>query len=113
MKTPIFNIHDVILILTLVGCGLLAIFQLLLSKQKPIASRFLALFFAAVGVGACCNLLLWNDSLHFYSPLAKAAIAYGLVMAVIGKSAFLYLYIVASTRENFRLRGRDALHLLN
>ncbi len=113
MKTPIFNIHDLILILTLAGCALLAIFQLLLSKQKSIASRFLALFFAAVGLGACCNLLLWNDYMHIGAPLAKAAIAYGLVMAVIGKSVFLYLYVVASTRENFTLDKRNALHLLN
>ncbi len=113
MKIPIFNIHDLILVLTLSGCVLLAIFQLLLSKQKEIASRLLALFFVAVGVGACSNLLLWNDYLHFSSPLAKAAIAYGLVLAVVGKSVCLYLYVVASTRESFRLRARDAVHLLN
>jgi AraC-like DNA-binding protein len=113
MKTPIFNIHDLILVLTLSGCVLLAIFQLLLSKQKQIASRLLALFFATVGVSAFCNLLLWNDYLNIHAPLAKVVIAYGIAISVISKGVCLYLYIVASTREDFHLRTRDALHLLS
>jgi AraC-like DNA-binding protein len=113
MKTPIFNIHDLILVLTLSGCLLLAIFQLLLSKQKQIASRLLALFFMTVGISAFCNLLLWNDYLNISSPLAKSAIAYGIAVSVISKGVCLYLYVVASTRENFQLRARDALHLLS
>lgn len=113
MKTPIFNIHDLILVLTLAVCVLLVIFQWLLSKQKAIASQLLSGFFVCVGASALCNLLLWNDYIGLHSELAKMALALGLATAVAGKSVCLYLYVVAITRANFSLRAKDALHLLN
>lgn len=113
MKTPIFNIHDVILVLTLAVCMLLVIFQLLLSKQKKVASRLLTLFFVCVGVNALCNLLLWNNYLHIESAIAKFVIAYGLCLTVVGKSICLFGYVVAITRENFRFGWREWLHLIN
>lgn len=113
MQTPIFNIHDLILVLTLAVCLLLVIFQLLLSKQKEIASRLLTIFFLCVGVNALCNLLLWNNYLHIQSSLAKYAIAYGLGLTVVGKSLALYAYVLAITRENFRFGWREAAHTLN
>jgi AraC-like DNA-binding protein len=113
MQSPIFNIHDLILVLTLAVCLLLVIFQLLLSKQKQIASRLLTLFFICVGVNALCNLLLWNNYLHIELLAAKFAIAYGVSLTVIGKSLCLYAYVVAITRENFRFGWRELLHLIN
>lgn len=113
MKTPIFNIHDLILVLTLAVCVLLVIFQWLLSKQKAIASQLLSGFFVCVGASALCNLLLWNNYIGLHSELAKMVLSLGLVTAVVGKSVCLYLYVVAITRANFSLRAKDALHLLN
>jgi AraC-like DNA-binding protein len=113
MQTPIFNIHDLILVLTLAVCLLLVVFQLLLSKQKPIASRLLTFFFICVGVNALCNLLLWNNYLQIESAAAKFAIAYGLSLTVVGKSISLYGYVVAITRENFRFSWRELAHLIN
>jgi AraC-like DNA-binding protein len=113
MKTPIFNIHDLILVLTLAVCLLLVIFQLLLSKQKEIASRLLTIFFICVGVNALCNLLLWNNYLHVGSVLVKWALAFGLSLTIVGKSIGLYWYVIAITRENFRFGWRELLHLVN
>ncbi len=113
MQTPIFNIHDLILVLTLAVCLLLVIFQLLLSKQKQIASRLLTVFFICVGINALCNLLLWNNYLHIESVAAKFAIAYGVSLTVVGKSISLYGYVVAITRENFRFSWRELAHLIN
>jgi len=113
MQTPIFNIHDLILVLTLAVCLLLVIFQLLLSKQKEIASRLLTFFFVCVGVNALCNLLLWNKYLHSESAFFKWALAIGLSLTVVGKSVSLFLYVVAITRENFKFGRREAVHLIN
>jgi AraC-like DNA-binding protein len=113
MKTPIFNFHDLILVLTLSVCLLLVIFQLLLSKQKVVASRLLSLFFICVGISALCNLLLWNNYLRIESTLAKSAIAWGLSLALVGKSVCLYLFVVSITRENFRFKSHQWLHLIN
>lgn len=113
MKTPLFNIHDLILVLTLAVCLLLVVFQLLLSKQKAIASYLLSGFFVCVGVSALCNLLLWNDYIVLHTHAARVALTLGLVMAVVGKSVCLYLYVVAITHANFRLRFVHGLHLVN
>lgn len=113
MKTPIFNIHDLILVLTLAVCVLLVVFQLLLSKQKMIASYLLSAFFIGVGMSALCNLLLWNDYIVLSSPSTKMALSLGLVAALVGKSVCLYLYVIATTRANFRLQPRHGLHLLH
>jgi AraC-like DNA-binding protein len=113
MKTPIFNIHDLILILTLAVCLLLAIFQWLLSQQKVIASRLLTGFFLCVGASALANLLLWNEYIHSHFETAKQLLAIGLAVAVIGKSLCLYFYLLAITRQDFTLRPIQALHLLH
>ncbi len=113
MQTPIFNIHDLILVLTLAVCLLLVIFQLLLSKQKEIALRLLTFFFVCVGVNALCNLLLWNKYLHVESAFIKWALAIGVSLTVVGKSISLFLYVVAITRESFRFGWREAVHLIN
>jgi AraC-like DNA-binding protein len=113
MKTPIFNIHDLILILTLAVCLLLAIFQWLLSQQKVIASRLLAGFFLCVGGSALANLLLWNDYIHSQSLSAKQLLTLGLAIAVIGKSLCLHFYVQAITRQDFSLGRAQLLHLLH
>ena len=83
MKTPIFNIHDLILVLTLAVCLLLVVFQWLLSKQKVIGIYLLSGFFVCVGLTALCNLLLWNDYIVLHTPAAKALLALGLAAAVV------------------------------
>ena len=113
MKTPIFNIHDLILVLTLAVCVLLVIFQWVLSKQKAIASQLLSGFFVCVGASALGNLLLWNNYINFHGDFLKVILSLGLVIAVVGKGICLYLYVVAITRANFSLRVKDGLHLLN
>lgn len=113
MKTPIFNIHDLILLLTLAVCILLVIFQWVLSKQTAIASRFLSVFFVCVGISALCNLLLWSDHIHLQTDYAKMLLSLGLVTAVVGKSLSLYFYVVSITRTNFSVQLKDTLHLLH
>lgn len=113
MQSPVFNVHDLILVLTLAVCLLLVVFQLLLSQQKEIASRLLCTFFLCVGVNALCNLLLWNNYLHIESPLLKWLLAFGLSLSVVGKSSSLFLYVDSLTRANFRFGGWQAIHLFN
>jgi AraC-like DNA-binding protein len=110
MKNPIFNTHDLILVLTLAVCALLVIFQWLLSKQKTNASWLLSGFFVGVGLTALCNLLLWNDYIHSDAGAAKTLLSSLLVTAVVGKSVCLYFYVVAIIRAQFRWRWNYALH---
>jgi AraC-like DNA-binding protein len=112
MKTALFNIHDLILVLTLAVCLLLMVFQLLLSRQKTIASYLLSGFFLCVGANALCNLLLWNNYIHLHTFLARYFLVYGLTISVIGKGIFLYWYVEAITREHFALTAKKMLHFI-
>ncbi len=112
MKNPIFNIHDLILLLTLAVCILLVLFQLILSRQKTIASHLLCSFFVCVGANALCNLLLWSEYIQLQTPTFKFILAYGLAIADVGKGIFLYFYVVAITLTNFRASRKCMLHLL-
>lgn len=101
MSAPIFNIHDIILVLTLVVCLLLALFQGGLSKQKPLANYMLSGFFVCVGLGALANLLLWNIYLPDGGSFAKHLLVLLLVLATLGKGVLLLLYLLVSIRKDF------------
>ena len=110
MKTALFNIHDLILVLTLAVSLLLVIFQWVLSKQKTIATYWLNGFFIGVGVTALCNLLLWNDYISNESAIAKLLLSIVLATAVVGKSVCLYFYVVAITRAESQWRKDIVIH---
>lgn len=111
MKTPIFNIHDLILVLTSVVCLLLVVFYWVLARQKTISARFLSGFFLGVGISALCNLLLWSDSVFPQSVFSKNLLLIGLIGAIIGKSVCLYFYVLSITKEQFRPNRFHAFHL--
>lgn len=113
MKTPIFNIHDLILVLTSVVCLLLVFFYWVLAQQKTLSARFLSGFFLGVGLSGLCNLLLWNDLIFPQSVFSKHLLLIGLVGAIIGKSVCLYFYVLSITKEQFRTGRYHALHLLH
>ena len=112
MKTPLFNIHDLILVLTLAVCLLLVIFQWLLSKQKALASLLLAGFFLCVGANALTNLLVWNDYIQLADG-TKLVLSLSLAATTLGKSLCLYGYVQSIIHERFQLRWQHALHLLH
>lgn len=111
MKTPIFNIHDLILVLTSVVCLLLVVFYWVLARQKTISARFLSGFFLGVGISALCNLLLWSDSVFPQSVFSKNLLLMGLIGAIIGKSVCLYFYVLSITKEQFSPNRFHAFHL--
>jgi AraC-like DNA-binding protein len=97
MKTPIFNLHDVIILLTIAVTLLLALFQWLLSKQKALVSALLGGFFLCVGLGALGRLLLWNEYIHLENSVMAALLPYLLGLEQLGKGPLLYFYVVAIT----------------
>lgn len=113
MKTPIFNIHDLILVLTSVVCLLLVVFYWVLARQKTISARFLSGFFLGVGISALCNLLLWSNSIFPQTEFSKKLLLIGLVGAIIGKSVCLYFYVLSITKEQFKPDRYHTLHLIH
>jgi len=111
MDTPIFNIHDVILIMTFAVSSALALMQPVVPDSNRLAKGVLAIFYLCIATDAVCTLLLWNDQIH-HSELTSYLIAYLFVLASLIKGAALYFYILVITRENVPLQLTDALHLL-
>lgn len=111
METPIFNIHDVILIMTFAVSGALALMQPVVPDSNRLAKGVLAIFYVCIAIDAACTLLLWNDQIH-HGKLTSYVIAYFFVSASLIKGTALYFYILAITRENFSLQLTNTLHLL-
>lgn len=111
MKAQIFNIHDVVLLMTVAECFLLAIFQSVLPVVNRLASILLTAFFLCIAVGSACVLVLWNSDVHIHPFFDRYLLPYFLVTALILKGPALYLYVASLTRESFRLQRRHLWHL--
>lgn len=111
MKAQIFNIHDVVLLMTVAECFLLAIFQAVLPVTNRLASVLLSCFLLCVAVGSACILVLWNGDVHVQPFFDRYLLPYFLVTALILKGPALYLYVASLTRESFRLQPRHLWHL--
>lgn len=112
MKDHIFNIHDVVLLMTVAECFLLAIFQSVLPVTNRIASALLTVFLLCVAIGSACTLVLWNDFVHVTPIFDQHLLPYFLVTGLLCKGPALYLYVLALTRNAFRLRRHHLWHLL-
>src|SRR5690606_9620553 len=112
MKIPLFNLHDVIVLLTVAVALLLAVFQWLLSKQKAQASNLLSLFFLSVSLGALGRLVLWNDYIDLNDSLLPYVLPYLLGLEQLGKGVLLYLYVLAVTRDTQFSSRRYVMHAL-
>lgn len=111
MDIPVFNVHDVILIMTFAVSGTLVLFQPLIPYANRVAKSLLAVFYFCIAMDAVCTLLLWSDHLHYGAP-ASIIIAYCFVLVSLIKGASLYFYILFITREDFSLRLFGSLHLI-
>lgn len=112
MKDHIFNIHDVVLLMTAAECILLAIFQAVLPARNKASSILLTVFLLSVAVSATCVLMLWNNDVRFFDLFDRTLLPYFLTSALLLKGAALYLYVRAITQESFSLHSRKLQHLI-
>jgi AraC-like DNA-binding protein len=112
MKEHIFNIHDVVLLMTAAECILLAIFQAVLPAKNKASSILLTVFLLSVAISAACVLMLWNDDVHFVDLFDETLLPYFLTSALLFKGSALYLYVRAITQESFALDLKKLGHLI-
>lgn len=112
MKDHIFNVHDVVLLMTMAECFLLAIFQAVLPITNRTASALLTSFLLCVAVSLGCTLILWNDFVTTNAFFDRALLPYFLMAGLMLKGPALYLYVCALTQDSFRLKFVHLLHLL-
>lgn len=111
MDNPVFNVHDLILILTFVISGVLAVFQPMAAFSNRTAITLLAVFYACVAGDALSILLLWNGYIT-YGAWISHLVAMVLVISSLLKGPALYFYVQAITCENFSINKRTLLHAI-
>lgn len=112
MQKHIFNIHDVVLFMTMAECILLVIFQTMLPVRNKLANRLLSTFLVSIAVACGCILILWNSDVQVFSLFDDILLPYFLVAAQLLKGPVLLLYVASLTEEAFKLRRNYLLHLL-
>lgn len=112
MKDHIFNIHDVVLLMTTAECILLAIFQAVLPAKSKASSILLTTFLLSVAISAVCVLMLWNNEVHFFDFFNRQLLPYFLASALLLKGPALYLYVRAITQESFALDSQKLGHIV-
>lgn len=112
MHKHIFNIHDVVLFMTVAECILLVIFQAILPVKNHLAHRLLSAFLLCIAISSACILVLWNDEVSLFHSFDEYWLPYFLVLAQLAKGPLLLLYVVALTEDAFKLLRRHLLHLI-
>lgn len=111
MDTPVFNVHDLILIMTFAVSGVLALFQPLVPYGNRTAKILLAIFYICIAIDAVAILLLWNEYIR-YGNVISMLLPYFFVLASLAKGAALYLYVLTVTKENHELHRTDVVHFI-
>lgn len=112
MKEHIFNMHDVILLMTVAEAILLALFQAVLPVNNRLYSHLLSAFLLIVAIGAASTLVLWNDRVSISPVFDEHILPYFLMIALLLKGPVLLLYVVSITQHSFRLKVRHLVHLV-
>ena len=112
MQKHIFNIHDVILFMTVAECILLVIFQAILPVKNQLANRLLSLFLISIAVSSACIMVLWNDDVSLFTVFDETLLPYFLVATQLLKGPLLLFYVIALTEDAFKFTRRHLLHLL-
>lgn len=111
MSTPIFNLHDLILIMTIAVALTLALFQPIASHKNPRANLWLGIFFISLALNAICTLLVWNEYIKL-SQVSQVLLPYVMGLAALTKGPSLYFYVVSLTSEKTTHHPLQFLHLL-
>jgi hypothetical protein len=111
MKSVVFNIHDVALLLLAAECAMLAIF-LLVHRRVTISPLLLALFAFLNGLIALDTLIFWGPEVRrqMFDAFPDMFFLFGL--AVFLQGPVLYWFTRSMIDRDFSFRLRDTLHLL-
>ena len=112
LQTPIFNFHDIALILVVFQSLLLAGLLLTLRQGKRLSNRLLALFIATTGVVALDTLLYWCAPLKQLYLADSPQIFFLFKFAPLVQGPLLYFYVKSLIYTDFCARRRDLVHFI-
>ncbi len=112
LQTPIFNFHDIALILVVFQSLLLAGLLLTLRQGKRLSNRLLALFITATGLVALDTLLYWCAPLKQLYLADSPQIFFLFKFAPLVQGPLLYFYVKSVIYTDFRARSGDLVHFI-
>ena len=112
MKTPLFNLHDIVLILVLAECLILCILLLLHPAKKKPSHHLLAALFLMNALIAIDILTIWGDLPRLLLARISSNLFLLFGFAYFLQGPALLFYTKSLIYKNFRLRRIHALHLL-
>lgn len=112
MQEHIFNIHDMILFMTVTECFLLVIFQTILPVKNRLASYLLGALLISIAISSACVLVLWNNDVELFTFFDEHLLPFFLVTAQLLKGPLLLFYVIALTEDAFNLSRRHLMHLI-
>jgi AraC-like DNA-binding protein len=112
MNETVFNIHDLVLMMTALQCACFAILLLVTNPPENKSNYFLAAFLLAHAFIPLHELVLWGADFKMIAldnyPRLFLWIGFGYYLDAI----LLYFYIKSLVYHDFSLHKRDSLHLI-
>ncbi|QEI13108.1 AraC family transcriptional regulator [Cellvibrio japonicus] len=112
MNETIFNIHDLVLMMTAIQCACFVILILVTNPRTNNSNYFLAAFLLTHVFIPMHELVLWGADFKMIAldhyPRLFMWMGFGYYL----DAALLYFYIKSLVYQDFQLRWRDSLHLI-
>jgi AraC-like DNA-binding protein len=112
MDTPVFNIHDLALLLTIGECGLLAVLFLVHRGSKPLSHLLLAGFLILNAMIALHTIILWGEAIRFKIFDVSENIFFIFSFAFFLQGPVLYWYTKSIVYKDFAFKRWDIAHLI-
>jgi AraC-like DNA-binding protein len=112
MKSTIFNIHDMVLLLVICECGMLAALFLLRSQSRSISHYLLAAFLALNALTALDTLIFWGDEVRNRVFDISPDLFFVFAFAIFLEGPVLLWYVRSLTRRDFSFGLIDVMHLI-
>lgn len=111
-KTPLFNLHDLIVIATAIAALLMLVMQAVAPIKNRLASRYLTVFFSCLFINSISIELMWNTHLTPFVEGITPVVMVFTVLANLLKGPALFLYVSSIVQADFQPSRQQLLHLV-
>lgn len=112
MNATVFNIHDLVLVMTALQCAGFALLLLVTNPPANKSNYFLAAFLLAHAFIPMHELILWGADFKMIALEHTPRLFLWMGFAYFVDAALLYFYIKSLVYDDFSLHKLDALHLI-
>lgn len=112
MKSAVFNVHDIVLLLIISECCMLAALFVLRPDFKSVSHYLLAVFLVLNALIALDTLIFWGDEVRYRALDISPNTFFLFAFAFFLEGPVLFWYVRSLTHKDFLFRPVDALHLI-